>query len=115
MKMLEGVKVLDFTTNAAGPIVGAYFADYGAEVIKVEVPGGEAGRRFAYYAGGMSTYACGKDRGKKSIEMKLSDPDAQKLILEQVKNFDIVLVPTSPASWKSSVSAMKICARSTRA
>ena len=96
MKMLEGVKVLDFTTNAAGPIVGAYFADYGAEVIKVEVPGGEAGRRFAYYAGGMSTYACGKDRGKKSIEMKLSDPDAQKLILEQVKNFDIVLVSNKP-------------------
>ena len=28
MKMLEGVKVLDFTTNAAGPIVGAYFADF---------------------------------------------------------------------------------------
>ena len=96
MKMLEGVKVLDFTTNAAGPIVGAYFADYGAEVIKVEVPGGEAGRRFAYYAGGMSTYACGKDRGKKSIEMKLSDPAAQKLILEQVKNFDIVLVSNKP-------------------
>lgn len=40
MKILEGVKVLDFTTNAAGPIVGSYFADYGAEVIKVEVPGG---------------------------------------------------------------------------
>ena len=40
--------------------------------------------------------ACGKDRGKKSIEMKLSDPDAQKLILEQVKNFDIVLVSNKP-------------------
>lgn len=53
MKILEGVKVLDFTTNAAGSIVGSYFADYGAEVIKVEVPGGEAGRRFAYYANGM--------------------------------------------------------------
>lgn len=38
MKILEGVKVLDFATNAAGPIVGSYFADYGAEVIKVEVP-----------------------------------------------------------------------------
>lgn len=96
MKMLEGVRVLDFTTNAAGPIVGSYFADYGAEVIKVEVPGGEAGRRFAYVANGISTYACGKDRGKKSIEMKLSDPAAQKLILEQVKNFDIVLVSNKP-------------------
>ena len=53
MKILEGAKVLDFTTNPAGPIVGSYFADYGAEVIKVEVPGGEAGRRFAYYANGM--------------------------------------------------------------
>lgn len=96
MKMLEGVRVLDFTTNAAGPIVGSYFADYGAEVIKVEVPGGEAGRRFAYVANGISTYACGKDRGKKSIEIKLSDPAAQKLILEQVKNFDIVLVSNKP-------------------
>ena len=46
MKMLEGIKVLDFTTNAAGPIVGSYFADYGADVIKCEAPGGEAGRRF---------------------------------------------------------------------
>ena len=64
MKMLEGIKVLDFTINAAGPIVGAYFADYGAEVVKIEPPGGEAGRRFAYYVGGMSTYACGKDRGR---------------------------------------------------
>jgi len=96
MKILEGVKVLDFTTNAAGPIVGSYFADYGAEVIKVEVPGGEAGRRFAYYANGMSTYACGKDRGKKSIEIKLSDPEAQKLLLEAVKDIDIVLSSNKP-------------------
>ena len=38
MKMLEGIKVLDFTINAAGPIVGAYFADYGADVVKIEPP-----------------------------------------------------------------------------
>lgn len=111
MKMLEGVRVLDFTTNAAGPIVGSYFADYGAEVIKVEVPGGEAGRRFAYVANGISTYACGKDRGKKSIEIKLSDPAAQKLILEQVKNFDIVLVSNKPG-FRKVRRAMRKCARS---
>ena len=51
-KMLEGIKVLDFTMNAAGPIIGAYFADYGADVVKIEPPGGEAGRSFAYYING---------------------------------------------------------------
>ena len=62
MKMLEGIKVLDFTTNASGPKAGTYLADYGAEVVKVEVPGGEGGRKFAFYVNGISTYACGKDR-----------------------------------------------------
>ena len=58
---LEGVKILDLSTMLPGPFCSMILADFGAEVIKVEVPGGEAGRRFAYYAGGMSTYACGKD------------------------------------------------------
>ena len=96
MKMLEGIKVLDFTINAAGPIVGAYFADYGAEVVKIEPPGGEAGRRFAYYVGGMSTYACGKDRGKKSIEMNLKDPEAIALIKKILPEYDVVLQSFKP-------------------
>ena len=96
MKMLEGIKVLDFTTNAAGPVVGAYFADYGADVIKCEAPGGEAGRRFMFYANGMSTYACGKDRGKRCLEIKLSDPDARKLLLDVVKDFDVILTSNRP-------------------
>ena len=112
MKMLEGIKVLDFTTNAAGPVVGAYFADYGADVIKCEAPGGEAGRRFMFYANGMSTYACGKDRGKRCLEIKLSDPDARKLLLDVVKDFDVILTSNRPASWRNSVSAMRTCARS---
>ena len=91
MKMLEGIKVLDFTTNASGPKAGTYLADYGAEVVKVEVPGGEGGRKFAFYVNGISTYACGKDRGKKSIEIKLSDPDAQKLLLDVVKDYDVLI------------------------
>lgn len=96
MKMLEGIKVLDFTTNASGPKVGMYFADYGADVIKVETPGGEGGRKFKYYCNGISSYACGKDRGKKCIEIKLSDPDAQKLLLEVIKDVDVVLSSNKP-------------------
>ena len=96
MKMLEGIKVLDFTTNASGPKAGTYLADYGAEVVKVEVPGGEGGRKFAFYVNGISTYACGKDRGKKSIEIKLSDPDAQKLLLDVVKDYDVLISSNKP-------------------
>ena len=96
MKMLEGIKVLDFTTNASGPKAATYLADYGAEVVKVEVPGGEGGRKFAFYVNGISTYACGKDRGKKSIEIKLSDPDAQKLLLDVVKDYDVLISSNKP-------------------
>lgn len=96
MKMLEGYKVLDFSINAAGPIVGSYFADYGAEVIKVDPPGGEAGRKFLYYSNGMSTYACGKDRGKKSIELNLKDPKAVQLIKDNIHKFDVVLNSFKP-------------------
>ena len=104
MKMLEGIKVLDFTTNASGPKAGTYFADYGAEVVKVEVPGGEGGRKFAFYVNGISTYACGKDRGKKSVEIKLSDPDAQKLLLDVVKDYDVLISSNKPGFLELGVS-----------
>lgn len=106
--MLEGIKVLDFTTNASGPKAGTYFADYGAEVVKVEVPGGEGGRKFAFYVNGISTYACGKDRGKKSVEIKLSDPDAQKLLLDVVKDYDVLISSNKPGSSRSSALATKM-------
>lgn len=37
MGMLDDVKVLDFCTNAAGPVASAEMADYGAQVIKIEI------------------------------------------------------------------------------
>ena len=95
-KMLEGIKVLDFTMNAAGPIIGAYFADYGADVVKIEPPGGEAGRSFAYYINGMSTFSCGKDRGKRAVEIDLKDPEGIALIKSVLPEYDVILESYRP-------------------
>ena len=40
--LLEGVKVIEMSTWVAGPSAGAVMADWGAEVVKVEAPGGDA-------------------------------------------------------------------------
>ena len=58
-KALEGIRVLDFTTMAAGPTAAAMLADYGAEVIKIERPGrGEDGRKFPPMVDGESLTYC---------------------------------------------------------
>ena len=46
MGMLDDVKVLDFCTNAAGPVASAEMADYGAQVIKIESMGGGPERTY---------------------------------------------------------------------
>ena len=54
MKPLEGVLVADFTTLLPGPLATLLLAEAGAEVVKVERPGGEDTRRFPPYWGGQS-------------------------------------------------------------
>ena len=75
-KALEGIRVLDFTTMAAGPTAAAMLADYGAEVIKIERPGrGEDGRKFPPMVDGESLTYCWFNRGKKSLAVDMKDPD----------------------------------------
>ena len=51
---LAGLKVIDFTQIAAGPTCTMLLADLGAEVIKIEAPGGELGRSFVPCVAGES-------------------------------------------------------------
>lgn len=95
---LEGIKVLDFTTNAAGPVSGGMLADYGAEVIKIERPGtGADERNFGVQVEpGKSVLCSWLNRGKKSVTLDLRDPEAIALILKMAPDFDVLIENSRP-------------------
>lgn len=81
---LDGVKVLDFSAFVAGPLGAQVLADLGAEVIKVEPPGGEAMRAAAY-----AVAAC--QRGKRSLAMDINAPEARPVVEALIRWADVVL------------------------
>ncbi|EUA14965.1 coA-transferase III family protein [Mycobacterium kansasii 732] len=93
-KPLDGFRVLDFTQNVAGPLAGQVLADLGAEVIKIEAPGGEAARHITAVLPGrppLPTYFLPNNRGKKSVTADLTTGAARQQILRLADTADVVL------------------------
>lgn len=93
-KPLDGFRVLDFTQNVAGPLAGQILADLGAEVVKIEAPGGEQSRRLTSVLPGrppLATYFLPNNRGKKSVTVDLTDEAARQQILGLADTADVVL------------------------
>lgn len=75
--MLDGLKVVDMTGVVFGPLATQIFADYGAEVIKVEGPGGDVLRHVMVpkETPGMAAVFMALNRGKQSIVLDLRNPE----------------------------------------
>jgi crotonobetainyl-CoA:carnitine CoA-transferase CaiB-like acyl-CoA transferase len=87
---LTGVRVLDFSRLMAGNMLSLQLADFGAEVVKVEVPGhGDTLRDWRVK--GVSAHWKVYARNKKSITLNLKSPDAASIILDLVPHFDVML------------------------
>ena len=71
MQPLSGLLVLDFTTLLPGPLASLMLAEAGAEVIKIERPGGEDMRRFPPAFDGTSAPFALLNRGKQSLVLDL--------------------------------------------
>lgn len=71
---LAGIRVLDFTRVLAGPYATALMADLGADIIKVEGPGGDEYRHIGPFREGESALFQTANRGKRSIMLDLRDP-----------------------------------------
>ncbi|MDA1311331.1 MAG: CoA transferase [Proteobacteria bacterium] len=92
MGALDGIKVLDLSRVIAGPYCCQMMADNGADVIKVEAPGGDMNRGFpTVIAPGLSTNFLSANRGKRGITLNLKSPEAQRIMHALVGKVDVVV------------------------
>ena len=89
---LAGVKVLDLTIMVFGPYSTQIMADLGAEVIKVEPPGGDAMRHVSDGpAPGMSGVFTNINRGKKSVVLDLKDEGHRAVLRGMIAEADVFI------------------------
>ncbi len=98
---LTKVRVIDCSTIFAAPLIAAYLADFGADVIKVEHPGGDPVRRFEPTADGVSLWSKLVNRNKRSITLDLHSPRGQDLFRQLVREADVVIANFRPGVLES--------------
>jgi crotonobetainyl-CoA:carnitine CoA-transferase CaiB-like acyl-CoA transferase len=84
MDILDGIQVVDLSQGTAGPVVGMFLADFGAEVIKAEPPGGDPARSLPGFAAW--------NRGKKGVTADPADPARRRWLGELIAGADVCLV-----------------------
>ncbi len=88
---LEGIRVVEVAQYVAGPLAGSLLAELGAEVIKVEPPGGDAYRRVMPIAPGVGRFFVPLNRGKRSVVLDLKTDSGCAVLAKLVATADIVV------------------------
>jgi CoA:oxalate CoA-transferase len=105
-KMLEGYRVLDFTQYVAGPTCTRLMAEFGAEVVKLELaPGGDRIRDFGLKPRNIeksshSTYYMQHDHSKLSFAIDMTQPGARELVMSMIPKFDVLVENFAPGAIK---------------
>jgi formyl-CoA transferase len=91
--LLQGIRILDLSRVLAGPYCTMLLGDYGADVIKVEIPGrGDDTRQWGPpFAGGESAYYLSVNRNKRSITVNLKQADGLDIIRRLAANSDVLV------------------------
>ncbi|MEL6568754.1 MAG: CaiB/BaiF CoA-transferase family protein [Pseudomonadota bacterium] len=103
--MLEGIKVVEYATYMAAPGCGGILSDWGAEVIKVEPPGGDPIRKFFKTIGtdiADNPVFDFDNRGKKSIVVDTSKPEGQAILRKLAEDADVFLTNVRPGGLQRS-------------
>ncbi len=96
MQPLDGIRVLDFSTLVPGPLATLILAEAGAEVLKIERPGGDPLRQYAPRLDGVGLSFALLNRGKRSLEIDLKLPDASARLLPLVREAQVLVEQFRP-------------------
>lgn len=93
---LEGLRVIDLSLFLPGPAMTQMMADHGAEVIKIEPPGGEPNREIGLKRDGVSVFFANTHRGKKSVALNLKHEAGVEALLRLTETADVFVEAFRP-------------------
>lgn len=96
---LAGVRILDLSRILAGPYATMMLADLGAEVIKIEPPGGDDTRTWGPpFGGGEAAYFLAVNRGKKSVVLNLKTEEGSRALARLIASSDVLVENFRPGT-----------------
>src|SRR5262249_42155481 len=100
---LKGIRVVELATVVAGPGTGKYLADFGAEVIKVEPPGGDATRRMGWTGPGEKDAYFWKlvNRNKKAVTLDLKSDEGRADLWRLLSDADVLIENMRPGKLEA--------------
>ncbi len=91
MSLLSGIRVVDLSQIVSGPLAACILADQGAEVIKVETPGGDPVRGFGPAKGDLSATFIAVNRGKRAIVLDLKQSAGGAVLRNLIARADVLI------------------------
>lgn len=96
-RCLQGVRVVDLSRYLPGPLATLWLADFGADVIKVEPPGGEGMRALGPRgAGGEGLWHAALNANKRIVELDLAGADGRAALLDLLSEADVLVESFRP-------------------
>lgn len=93
---LSGVRVIEVGRRLQGPLAGLVLALLGADVLRVEPPGGDLYRLMPPAAGDVSAVFLAFNRGKRAVELDIKSPEGRRTLLDMVGGADVFLHNWAP-------------------
>jgi crotonobetainyl-CoA:carnitine CoA-transferase CaiB-like acyl-CoA transferase len=97
---LAGLKVIDAAVLFAGPVIGTLLGDFGADVIKIEHPKGDALRTLGWQKDGVSLWWAFVNRNKRLASIDFGEPEGAELLKELVREADVLIESFRPGTFE---------------